>query len=193
MASQLTCLGLPEDAAAAFRLTNEHKATLLDDARSCFFLMMAPAPFGIQAVTTQPCFEYIAAALAIMRGYFRIRGGKRDGQPNFAAAAAGVGRSTDHPAQLRKWLGKLQKLEAKLSLMKAGGEQCNDAMAKWQFYADERRRVWDNPGTRFLRAHDSEELRPPGRPVNPDSKRQLLLAQRAARLAKKEAALKQLR
>ena len=73
---------------------------VLADAKTCFFLMVAPAPYDIQAVTTDPCFEYIAAALAIVCGYFRYQGGKRNGKPNYSAAAARLGQATNHPAQV---------------------------------------------------------------------------------------------
>ena len=123
------------------RIFERHKETLHEDARNCFFWMVAPAPHGIQADTTSPCFEYIAAALSILCGYFRHPDGKREGKPNFAAAAAGVGKPTKHPEQGRKWVVKLQKLEAKLVAVD------RDTKEQWRMMACERRRVWDHPGT----------------------------------------------
>ena len=50
-------------------VTEEQKAMLMADARTCFFFMISPL-YGNQAPNTCPCFEYIAATLAILCGYF---------------------------------------------------------------------------------------------------------------------------
>ena len=82
--------------------------------------------------------------------------------PNFSAAAAALGRRTDNPAQVRKWLRPLTRLFA---AWKAADPQ---ARSEWRACADERMRVWETPGARFLDPRVREAQR-----VRADARRQL--------------------
>ena len=162
------------------------QAVLLVDARKCFFLMTSP-DFGAQEPTTTPCFEYIAAALAILCGYFL----KKNGSPNYTAAAAGLGHRTTKPELVREWASKLLALENDLAAVST------EQFAIWCVYAEERRRVWEEP---FVCRFDwnavtakqdaihgiepSLDPRRGGRPIDPCSARQQKLRERDIPLPK---------
>ena len=144
-------------------VTEEQKAMLMADARTCFFFMISPL-YGNQAPNTCPCFEYIAAALAILCGYFL----KKNEKPNYTAAARGLGQPTDNPAQIRKWVEKLKVLERMLDKESSD----SDSVADWRRCVAERRRVWETPGARFNDPPDPDYEPEVGRPIEPNSARQ---------------------
>ena len=142
------------------QISADQVAQLMKDAKRCFFMMTAAGGIfpSIIGRTAHPRFEYIAAALAIVRGYYR----KQTGAPNFCSAARGCGRPTDNPRLVSDWVRRLESLTKHLRSVRADGEM---ALQSWQDDARRREECYEK-GV-------SGEVRKRGRPVDPNSARQL--------------------
>ena len=106
-----------------------------EEARAVLFMMKSRQGFFCNvAPTARVQFPYIAAALAIMCGYFR----KKNKKPNYCAAAAAFGMWTQHPVSVRDWV-------TCLSLLEKGIEMAADE-EDWRYMAWQHRR--DGSGSR---------------------------------------------
>jgi hypothetical protein len=84
---------------------------------------------------TESCFEFIAAALAIMCGYYWTKTSK----PNFCGAAKDLGHATDDAKHVRNWMAKLVALEKRIT------QAALTALASWRQAAAMRWRMWEEP------------------------------------------------
>ena len=110
---------------------------LHEEARAVLFMMKSRQGFFCNvAPTARVQFPYIAAALAIMCGYFR----KKNKKPNYCAAAAAFGMWTQHPVSVRDWVTCLSLLEKGIEM--AADEEDWRYMA-WQLA--QARRQWESP------------------------------------------------
>ena len=134
------------------KLSADQVSQLVKDGKRCFFLMSGASGFpSVVGPTTHPRFEYIAAALAILCGYYR----KQNGAPNFCAAARGCGRATDTPRVVSDWVSRLQSLAKHLASVREDGEM---ALSSWHDDARRRQATYEGRGEVKRRREVAAEL-----------------------------------
>ena len=105
---------LPPAPQSDSELSETQKTQLRADASTCIAAIMSRRPSRRKAAAMEPA--HVAAALALMCGYFR----KGNGEPNPSAAAREFGHEISRPKHVTDKVTQLEELEAALQREEAG-------------------------------------------------------------------------